>query len=57
MDIIILHTAPVLWFSIVYYCTFVIKVATMKSADNFHYEGKPSCATIKLTCFIVKKMN
>ena len=32
-----------------------IKIATMKNMDDFHYEGKPSCATDKLTPFAVSK--
>ena len=35
--------------------TSAIKIATMKSMDNFHYEGKPSCATTKSTLFAVSK--
>ena len=35
--------------------TSVIKIATMKNTDNFCYEGKPSCATAKLTLFAVSK--
>ena len=31
--------------------TSAIKIAT---TDDFHYEGKPSCATTKLTLFAVK---
>ena len=27
----------------------------MKSMDDFHYEGKPSCATTKSTLFAVSK--
>ena len=27
----------------------------MKNMDDFHYEGKPSCATAKLTLFAVSK--
>ena len=30
-------------------------VATMKSMDDFHYEGKPSCVTAKSTPFAVSK--
>ena len=33
--------------------TSAIKVATMINMDNFHYEGKPSCATAKSTPFAV----
>ena len=32
-----------------------IKVATMKNTDYFHYEGKPSHATAKLTPFTVSQ--
>ena len=35
--------------------TSAIKVATMKSMDDFHYEGKPSRATTKSTLFAVSK--
>ena len=35
--------------------TSAIKVATMKNTDDFHYEGKPSCATTKSTLFAVSK--
>ena len=35
--------------------TFVIKIATMKSTDDFHYKGKPSHATTKLIPFAVSK--
>ena len=35
--------------------TSAIKVATMKITDDFHYKGKPSCATAKLTPFAVSK--
>ena len=35
--------------------TSAIKVATMQNADNFCYEGKPSCATTKLTPFALSK--
>ena len=31
------------------------KITTMKNTDNFHYEGKPSCATVKSTPFAVSK--
>ena len=34
---------------------FAIKTATMKNTDNFHFEGKPSRATAKLTPFPVSK--
>ena len=27
----------------------------MKNTDDFHYKGKPSCATTKLTPFAVSK--
>ena len=32
-----------------------IKVVTMKNTDDFHYEGKPSCAAAKSTLFAVSK--
>ena len=32
-----------------------IKIATLKNTDDFHYEGKPSRATTKLTLFTVSK--
>ena len=32
-----------------------LEVATMKNTDDFHYEGKPSCATTKSTLFAVSK--
>ena len=35
--------------------TYAIRIATMKNMDNFHYKGKPSCATAKLTLFAVSK--
>ena len=35
--------------------TSAIKVATMKNMDDFHYKGKPSCATAKSTLFAVSK--
>ena len=35
--------------------TSTIKIATMKNTDDFHYEGKPSHATTKLTLFAVSK--
>ena len=35
--------------------TSAIKIATMKSKDDFHYEGKPSHATAKLTLFADSK--
>ena len=35
--------------------TSAIKVATMKNTNNFRYEEKPSCATVKLTIFTVSK--
>ena len=35
--------------------TSAIKTATMKNTDDFHYEGKPSHATTKLTFFSVSK--
>ena len=35
--------------------TSEIKIATTKHTDNFHYEGKPSCATTKSTLFTVSK--
>ena len=35
--------------------TSVIRVATMKNTDNFHFEGKPSRATAKSTLFTVSK--
>ena len=34
-----------------------IKIATIKNTDDFRNEGKPSCATAKLTLFTVSKMN
>ena len=30
-------------------------VATMKNMDDFHYEGKPPCATAKTTPLTVRK--
>ena len=35
--------------------TSAIRVATMNNTDNFHFEGKPSRATAKLTLFIFRK--
>ena len=35
--------------------TSAIKIATMKNTDDFHYKGKPSHATTKLTFFAVSK--
>ena len=35
--------------------TSAFKIATMKNMDDFHYKGKPSCATAKLTLFAVSK--
>ena len=35
--------------------TPTIKIATMKNTDDFHYEGKLSCTTAKLTLFAVSK--
>ena len=35
--------------------TSAIKIATMKNTDDFHYEGKPSCATTKSTLYAVSK--
>ena len=35
--------------------TSAIKIATMKNTDDFHYKGKPSRATTKLTPFAVSK--
>ena len=35
--------------------TTAIKVATINNTDDFHYEGKPSRATAKLTVFAVSK--
>ena len=35
--------------------TSAIKIATMKSMDDFRYEGKPSRATTKSTLFTVSK--
>ena len=35
--------------------TSAIKIATMKNTYDFHYEGKPSCATAKSTLFTVSK--
>ena len=32
-----------------------IKIATMKNTDGFHFKGKPSPATTKLTLFTVSK--
>ena len=32
-----------------------IKIATMKNMDDFHYKGKPSCASAKSTLFAVSK--
>ena len=34
-----------------------IKVATMKNMDDFHYQGKSSSATTKLTLLLSAKMN
>ena len=34
---------------------FCNQVVTIKNTDNFHYEGKPSRATAKLTLFTVSK--
>ena len=36
--------------------TSAIKVATMKIMDDFHYEGKRSHASTKLTLFAVNKV-
>ena len=35
--------------------TSAIKIATMKNTDDFHFEGKSSRATAKLTLFPVNK--
>ena len=35
--------------------TSTIKVATIKNTDDFHYQGKPSCTTAKLTLFTFSK--
>ena len=35
--------------------TSAIKTATMKNMDDFHFEGRPSCVTAKLTPFPVSK--
>ena len=35
--------------------TSAIKIATMKNMDDFHFEGKPSCARTKSTPFPVSK--
>ena len=35
--------------------TSAIKIATMTNTDDFHYEGKPSCAIAKSTLFAVSK--
>ena len=35
--------------------TSAIKIVTMKSMDNFHYEGKPSHATVESALFAVSK--
>ena len=35
--------------------TSAIKIATMKNTDDFCFEGKPSCATAKLTLFAISK--
>ena len=35
--------------------TPAIKIAPMKNTDDFHYEGKPSCAIAKSTLFAVSK--
>ena len=35
--------------------TYTIKIATMKNTDDYHYEGKPSCATAKSTLLTVGK--
>ena len=35
--------------------TSAIKIAIIENTDNFHYEGKPSCVTAKLTLFAVGK--
>ena len=35
--------------------TSVIKIATMKNLGDFRFDGKPSCATTKLTLFAVSK--
>ena len=40
---------------IVSYVQPITQVATMKNTDDFHYEGKPSCATAKSTLFAVSK--
>ena len=40
---------------ILFESTSAIKVATMKNMDDFQYDGKPSCATVKLTPFAVSK--
>ena len=34
--------------------TSAIKIASMKNMDDFHYEGKPSCATAKSVVSIFK---
>ena len=36
-------------------CNQTAAMATMKNMDDFHYEGKPSCAFAKLTPFTVNK--
>ena len=35
--------------------TSAIKITTIKNTDDICYEGKPSCATVKLTLFAVSK--
>ena len=35
--------------------TSTFKIPTMKNTDDFHYEGKPSCAIAKSTLFAVSK--
>ena len=35
--------------------TFAIKVSTMKTVNDFHYEGRPSRATAKSTPFAVSQ--
>ena len=35
--------------------TYAVKVPTMKNADDFYYEGKPSRATAKSALFAVSK--
>ena len=35
--------------------TSAIDKATMKNTDDFHFEGKPSCARAKLTPFPISK--